>query len=206
MRAVRNRTVTAVSSREVPKKKNPRRARAFESHGYHFPSTPSRKKHGNVVSNASREKNLEKIPHSMDAQSGSLVTRADELSPGPGQQRDVLLLYWTLVGDQVLVPGYELQFARLSTSHPTFSLQKVCELFAQVLLLLASRRQILQSSAQSQRKLQIDALVPACFWHHPHVLLSERHHFVTGTLILDLLTRCLPIMNFLVPSDDYSRM
>ena len=61
-------------------------------------------------------KNLEKIPDSMDAPSSSLVSRADELSPGPGQPPDVLLLYWTLVRDQVLVPGYELQFARLETA------------------------------------------------------------------------------------------
>ena len=35
------------------------------------------------------------------------------------------------------------------------------------------------------------------FGHHPHDLLSERHHFVSGTLVLDLLICCLPIATFL---------
>ena len=35
------------------------------------------------------------------------------------------------------------------------------------------------------------------FGHHPHDLLSERHHFVTGALVLDLSIRCLPIVDLL---------
>ena len=63
--------------------------------------------------------------------------------------------------------GFEMPW---STSHLTFEVRvpslifrksgKLCE---QVLLLLASRQQILLSSAISQRVLQIGAMAPACF-------------------------------------------
>ena len=47
--------------------------------------------------------------------------------------------------------------------------------------------------------------VMVVFGHHPHDLLTEWHHFVTGTLVLDLLIRCLLLYRVMItPACDTS--